>query len=167
MTTGTAAATFISTTDFLDHWLGHRRLTRRVIEAFPEDRLFTFSIGGMRPFCALALELIAIAADGMEGCVTGVWHDQAETKRREAARQTTTKADVLRLWDAATAEIETRWPQIRPARFQEVDKAFGLYEGPIYSTILYYMDNEVHHRAQGYVYLRALGIEPPAFYDRS
>jgi uncharacterized damage-inducible protein DinB len=166
MTTAAATPTFISTGDFLDHWQGHRRLTRRVIEAFPEDQLFTFSIGGMRTFGALALELIAIAADGMEGCVTGVWHDEAETKRREAARQVSTKQDLLRLWDEATSEIERQWPRIRPARFQEVDKAFGLYEGTIYSTLLYYMDNEVHHRAQGYVYLRALGIEPPAFYDR-
>jgi len=167
MTTETTTATFISTDNFLEHWLGHRRLTRRVIEAFPEDKLFTFSIGGMRPFGALTLELIAIAADGMEGCVTGVWHDQAETERRDAARKPATRADLLQLWDAATAEVETRWPQIAPARFQEMDKAFGLYEGTIYSTILYYMDNEVHHRAQGYVYLRALGIEPPAFYDRN
>ena len=33
--------------------------------------------------------------------------------------------------------------------------------------ILYAVDNEIHHRAQGYVYLRSLSIEPPAFYDRS
>jgi uncharacterized damage-inducible protein DinB len=26
--------------------------------------------------------------------------------------------------------------------------------------------NEIHHRGQGYVYLRALGIEPPRFYER-
>ena len=26
--------------------------------------------------------------------------------------------------------------------------------------------NEIHHRGQGYVYLRALGIEPPPFYER-
>lgn len=28
---------------------------------------------------------------------------------------------------------------------------------------LYLVDNEVHHRAQGYVYLRALGIVPPSW----
>jgi hypothetical protein len=32
--------------------------------------------------------------------------------------------------------------------------------------LLYVIDNEVHHRAQGFVYLRALGVEPPPFYDR-
>jgi uncharacterized damage-inducible protein DinB len=26
--------------------------------------------------------------------------------------------------------------------------------------------NEIHHRGQGYVYLRTLGIEPPPFYER-
>lgn len=158
--------TFISTEDFLNHWLGHRRLTRRVIEAFPEDKLFTFSIGGMRPFAELALELISIVGDGMEGAATGVWMTEAERASRELARQPRTKQELLRLWDEATAAIESWWPKIPTGRFQEVDRAFGLYEGPIYSTILYYMDNEVHHRAQGYVYLRALGIEPPAFYDR-
>jgi uncharacterized damage-inducible protein DinB len=31
---------------------------------------------------------------------------------------------------------------------------------------LYVIDNEIHHRAQGYVYLRAMGIAPPPFYER-
>jgi uncharacterized damage-inducible protein DinB len=35
---------------------------------------------------------------------------------------------------------------------------FGIFQ--------YWIDNEIHHRGQAYVYLRALGIEPPAFYDR-
>ncbi len=62
----------------LDHWQGHRKLTRRVIEAFPADHLLTFSAGGM----------------------------------------------------------------------------------------LNVIDNDIHHRGQGCVYLRALGIKPPAGYGR-
>lgn len=31
-----------------DHWQGHRRKTRRVIEAFPVEALFNYSVGGMR-----------------------------------------------------------------------------------------------------------------------
>ena len=42
----------------LAHWQDHRRLTRRVIEAFPERELFEFCVGGMRPFGELALEVI-------------------------------------------------------------------------------------------------------------
>jgi hypothetical protein len=50
--------TFISPQALFDHWQGHRRLSRRVIEAFPEDKLFSHSIGGMRPFGALAMEMV-------------------------------------------------------------------------------------------------------------
>jgi uncharacterized damage-inducible protein DinB len=38
---------------------------------------------------------------------------------------------------------------------------------PMHDLILYVIGNEIHHRGQGYVYLRALAIEPPSFYDRS
>ncbi len=34
------------------------------------------------------------------------------------------------------------------------------------SATLYAIDNEVHHRGQGTVYLRALGLEPPPFWER-
>jgi uncharacterized damage-inducible protein DinB len=43
---------------------------------------------------------------------------------------------------------------------------FGQYEFPIIENIFYFIDNEIHHRGQGYVYLRALGIEPPFFWTR-
>lgn len=32
--------------------------------------------------------------------------------------------------------------------------------------ILYIIENETHHRGQAYVYLRALGIQPPFFWKR-
>ena len=105
----------ITSEQFLEHWQGHRALTRRVIDAFPEDKLFNYAIGGMRPFSALAME----------------------------------------------------FPKIPAARFQEVDTAFGQWKMAIYDLLLYIRDNEIHHRGQGYVYLRSLGIEPPAFWERA
>jgi uncharacterized iron-regulated protein len=45
----------------LEQWQGHRRLTRRVIEAFPENELFKYAVGGMRPFGELAMEMIGMA----------------------------------------------------------------------------------------------------------
>ena len=33
-----ASASFISPDALLSHWQGHRRLTRRVIDAFPDDK---------------------------------------------------------------------------------------------------------------------------------
>ncbi|HEX7118194.1 MAG TPA: DinB family protein [Longimicrobiales bacterium] len=160
MSTGsTAAATALPTDAMLKHWQGHRRLTRRVIEAFPEDELFRFSVGGMRPFAQIAVELLAMAAPMVRGAVTGEW---------DAYRppEVASRADILRLWDEATVEIDALWPQLPPERFQETLTAFGQYTGPLYDLLFYVIDNEIHHRGQGYAYLRALGIEPPPFWER-
>lgn len=150
----------ITPAQFLEHWQAHRRLTRRMIDAFPEDKLFAFSIGGMRPFSALAMECVQMAVPTLQGVITRVWPESPS----EPAKS---KADLLRLWDAATAEINRLWPTIPPGRFQEVDTAFGQWKMPIHALLLYIVDNEIHHRGQGYVYLRSLGIEPPPFYDRT
>ena len=151
---------FITPDALLAHWQGHRRLTRRVIDAFPEDRLFSFSVGGMRPFGALALEMITMAVPMVRGAVSGEWS-------ASSSRDPRPKQEVLRLWDESTEQLNALWPQISPQRFQETLTAFGQYTGVVHDLILYVIDNEIHHRGQGYVYLRALGIEPPAFYDRS
>jgi uncharacterized damage-inducible protein DinB len=144
---------------FLQHWQGHRRLTRRVIEAFPDDQLFTFSLGGMRPFSALAMEMISMAAPMVQGVATGRWD-------RFVNREAASRDEILRLWNESTKQIDELWPQIPAERFQETMKAFGQYEGRVYDLLLYVVDNEIHHRGQGYVYLRALGINPPPFYER-
>lgn len=77
------------------------------------------------------------------------------------------RAELLRLWDEATAEIDALWTELPPGHFQQEFTAFGMYPGTGQSLIFYVIDNEIHHRGQGYVYLRALGLEPPPFYDRS
>lgn len=156
-----ASKTVITPAELLEHWQGHRRVTRKVIEAFPETELFTFAVGGMRPFAALVMEMISMGIPGMDGIVTGEW---AQYQEGDAPK---TKEALLYRWDELTEKINRLWPQIRPERFQEVDLAFGQWEGPIYFTLFYFIDNEIHHRGQGYVYLRALGIEPPPFWDRA
>lgn len=161
----TTPAEMINAEAFFAHWQSHRGLTRRVIEAFPEEALFQFSIGGMRPFSELAMEMIEMAGLGITGIVTGNWKSD-ETFNRQAAQVPTTKNELLQLWDKATETLNTWWPKIPSQKFQEVVKAFDLYEGIASSIILYFIDNEIHHRGQGYVYLRALGIEPPPFWDR-
>lgn len=145
----------------LNHWQGHRKLTRRVIEAFPEKEFFNFSIGGMRPFSEMTLELLEIAAPGVEEIATGI---QASFVRK--FEHNNSKNAFLKLWDEDTETINRFWSKISDDRFHEQIKAFGQYEGTVLSTIQYYIDNEIHHRGQGYVYLRALGIEPPAFWER-
>lgn len=153
------AMPFITPEALLAHWQGHRRLTRRVIDAFPDDKLFTFSVGGMRPFGELALEMLTMAAPMVRGIVSGDW--------KMDSREGRPKADIMRLWDEATEQLNTLWPQIPPQRFREQATAFGQWPGVVHDLILYVIDNEIHHRGQGYVYLRALGIEPPPFYERN
>ena len=156
--------TFISPEGLREQWQGHRRLTRRVIEKFPEDKLFSYSLGGMRPFAELAMEMIYMGAPGVRGVVVGKWQTFAEVQKSYPMPKS--REELLNLWDRATEQIDSLWPHIPAERFQEVEKFFGQYDGPVYWSILYLIDNEIHHRGQGYVYLRSLGIEPPHFWER-
>ncbi len=160
----TAQAPVITPESLLDHWQGHRRLTRKVIEAFPEDQFFSYSIGGMRPFSELVREMLELADLGIEGIVTGQWKSGLDHSFQDPNHPT--KVEVLRQWDRVTEKMNNLWPQIPPHRFGENDTAFGQYDGTVISFILYFIDNEIHHRAQGYVYLRSLNIEPPFFWER-
>jgi uncharacterized damage-inducible protein DinB len=153
------AALVITPDQFLKHWQGHRALTRRVIAAFPDDKLFSYTSGGMRPFSELAIEFLGMGVPTLHGVITGEWKSFSVSKA-------STKADILAMWDDATAEINKLWPSIPPGRFQETDMAFGQWKMTMHDLLLYVVDNEIHHRGQGYVYLRELGIDPPPFYER-
>jgi len=150
----------ISKTELLQHWLAHRNLTRKTLEKFPEKELFEFSVGGMRAFADLVKELLAIAVPGLKGIVTredGPFKQYKELQTKEA---------LLQQWDADTPKISEYFGQIKEDQFHEKYALFGQYELTIINHILYFIDNEIHHRSQGFVYLRALGIEPPFFWDR-
>ena len=162
----TETTTVISPEQLLEHWQGHRRLTRRLIEIFPDDKLFTYSIGGMRPFAGFIYEFMDMAIPGLQGVVTGNWVWATPSATRDRSGHPATKQELLAAWDKLTEDINQLWSQIPATRFQETDKAFGQWEAPIYQSILYWIDNEIHHRGQGYVYLRSQGIEPPPFWER-
>lgn len=156
----TTNAQVISAEALLKHWQGHRSLTRRTIDAFPEEALFNHSIGGMRTFAQMTMELLGIAAPGLKEIVTGTvapLNEHFEVK---------TKAQLLELWDKATAEIDEYWAQIPVTRFPDEVTTFGQYKGTVISSIFYFIDNEIHHRGEGFVYLRSLGIQPPFFWER-
>lgn len=151
----------LSSEELLENWQGHRRLTRRVIEAFPEKDLFEFSVGGMRPFSEMTKELLAIAVPGLTQIAKG-----SDVEFDENKKELKTKEDLLNAWDKQTEEINQLWKQISPERFHEDVNLFGQYKFPAIQNIQYFIDNEIHHRGQGFVYLRALGIEPPFFWER-
>lgn len=157
----TLAAQVITPEDLLKHWQGHRALTRHVIEAFPEKDFFEFSIGGMRTFSKIADELLAIAVPALKSIV-----ERESQPFKEGEEKLIFKAQYLEKWDESTEEINQYWEKLTIEDFNETFNLFGQYEFPIVQNILYFIDNEVHHRGQGYVYLRALGIEPPFFWER-
>lgn len=153
-------ANILTNEELLNHWQGHRTLTRKVIEAFPEKELFEFSIGGMRTFADLVKELLSIAVPGLEGIVNN------STEGYNHNLPLNTKTDLLNAWDEATPKINDLFMRISEDRFKEDFNLFGEYKFPVIQNILYFVDNEIHHRGQGYVYLRSLNIEPPFFWDR-
>ena len=158
MNTSTTETVLLTTAQFLNHWRGHRTLTRRVIEAFPEDQLFTFTAGGMRPFGVIAWELHGVSDDTLRGLQTGDW---AMPERSAPS----SKQALLEQWNALDQHLESKFLGIAP---EELSKVHQLPWFPMvgYATLLYMIDNEIHHRGQGYVYLRLLGIEPPPFWER-
>lgn len=156
----------ITKEQILQHFQGHRGLTRRTIEAFPEDKLFTFSIGGMRSFGEMCQELIMMGVPSYKGLATGKWTEFGKIEGAPLSKPASTKEEVIQLWDWSTDIITEYFNQITPERLQETDSAFGQWEGQVWWLLFYGFDNEIHHRGQAYVYLRELGIEPPHFWER-
>lgn len=144
----------------LEYFQGHRRVTRKTIEKFPEKELFEFSIGGMRPFSQMVEELLAIAGPGLKQMIGKTQEPHA------GSLGFSTKEELLKKWDEETETINTYFNRIPLERFPEKFNLFGQHNFPIIDNIFYFIDNEIHHRAQGYTYLRALGIEPPFFWER-
>ncbi|MDG3583425.1 DinB family protein [Galbibacter pacificus] len=155
------SATVMTPEELFAHWQGHRDLTRRTIEAFPEKEFFTYSIGGMRTFAEMVMELLAIASPGIKEIVTGKTEEF-----KEHVDHKNSKKVILELWDKTTGELNEYFPKIKEEDFHKAIKSFGQYEGTVQSSIFYFIDNEIHHRGQGFVYLRSLNIEPPFFWER-
>lgn len=147
--------------NLLNHWQGHRALTRRVIEAFPEKELFEFTLGGMRPFSAMVHELLAIAVPGLQDIVS-----KTLTEFKEHTDLYKSKSELLAQWDKDTIMINSLYAQIPEIDFPLEFNLFGQYNNPLIYSIFYFIDNEIHHRGQAYVYLRVLNIDPPFFWER-
>ena len=134
-----------------------RALTRKVIDAFPEKDLFEFSIANLRPFSQMVEEFLRV----MDYLFKERFQEQ-HTLFLEGAFPTT-KTEVLALWDRATEILDREWKEVG-----DYTQSLTIYQMTFSFSqwILYAIENESHHRGQGYTYLRALGIEPPFFWAR-
>ena len=147
--------------DLMEHWLGHRRLTRRVIEAFPDDQLFTFTPAPpMRSFGEMVWEVHGQTAYNLAGLLSGGWGEPIWEQL-----PSTRKADLLAAWNVQTQQLERELPAVPSARYGET-KQLAWGDMLVFTAIIGAVDNEIHHRGQGTVYLRLLGIQPPEFWER-
>lgn len=140
----------------------NRRLTLRTIERFPEEPLFHHAVPGMRPFAELVKEIIDIEAGYMQGIATGSWEYEG------GFPGVATKAALLEACERVRAKTREWWPLLTTERLlQEDDDPWTGHRATHFERLVYTLENEIHHRGQGYVYLRQLRLEPPVFYRRS
>ena len=142
----------------LSNFKDARALTRNVIEAFPEKDLFEFSIANLRPFSQMVEEFLMIT----NYIFTETLHEK-HTPFYTEGQFPTTKTEVLALWDKVTEIIDREWKEVG-----DYTQSLTIYQMTFTFAqwILYAIENESHHRGQGYTYLRDLGNEPPFFWAR-
>ena len=142
---------------------GNRRLTLRVIEAFPEEALFHYKpVEVLRPFGEMVKEILDIEYDYMRGIALGEWSFS------HICDGVKTKADLLSTCHRVRERTRELWPRLTVERLLTVepDPFWGGPPQSHFERLVYALENEIHHRGQAYIYLRELGIEPPAFYER-
>ncbi|PTA68766.1 DinB family protein [Deinococcus arcticus] len=144
------------------HWLGHHHLTARTLALYPDEALLTFSPAPpLRSFGAMLWEVHGQTGYVLQGLRSGIWGEprwSAPTGRDPAALRAA--------WAAQTAQLARELPGVPDAAYLGAHRT-GWGELSGLDAALGAVDNQVHHRAQGYVYLRALGLEPPEFWDRT
>ncbi|MCJ7842478.1 DinB family protein [Lederbergia sp. NSJ-179] len=153
----------ISKEEFMEILEGNRRLTIRTMEAFPEDKLFDYApVEPLRPFAEMVKEILNVERAFMRGIARDDW------EYKDVFSEVSTKADLLSACEKMRGETREMWSSVTDERLAEMkeDPFFGAGQQSHIERLQYALENEIHHRGQGYIYLRVLGIEPPAFYIR-
>lgn len=150
--------------ELMDLWDGHRRLTVRTARAFPPDKLMTFApTEPLRPFAVMCDEIARIELAYIRGLAADhwKWDPQVPAPAKDADGVVRfleeTREYTHGVWDRITAETLLA-PRKDPFFFGDAKRP--------YDWLVYCVENEVHHRGQGFVYLRELGVEPPHFWER-
>jgi uncharacterized damage-inducible protein DinB len=114
----------------------------------------------MRSFGDLMDEIINVEDSIMEGLASGEWKWEPRYKNLAS------KAEIRAAFEQVRERTQRVYPSITTERLHSIETDAWGATTPNLERLFYMIDNEIHHRAQGYVYLRQLGIEPPAFYVR-
>jgi uncharacterized damage-inducible protein DinB len=97
----------------------------------------------------------------MRGIALGEW------KFSQPFSDVSTKAELLNGCHETMDDVQKWWPKITEERLRTVEKdPFFGGEMSHFNRLHGALENEIHHRGQGFIYLRLLGIQPPDFWDR-
>ena len=151
---------------FMHVWEENRHLTDKVASALNESEALDKSpVPGMRSFRKLLLEIWGIERVYARGLAFEDWKFEFLPEYYNTcpieelfALGRQVREETRRLWPVITEEALIKE---RPTPFE------GHPVGRAIEWLTYALENEIHHRAQGYVYLRLLGLEPPAFNIRN
>ena len=116
----------------------------------------------MRPFQVMALEILGMVDYQI------LWLRSGKPHQEESApdQKRPSRAEILKRWDEQTGELAAEFPKVSAETWlTPVDTPFGKMSP--FKSVEYLIENEIHHRAQGFVYLRELGVMPPGFYERA
>jgi uncharacterized damage-inducible protein DinB len=155
-------AGLLTQTQLIEILEGNRRLTVRTLQAFPEQHLFSYAAPGMRSAAELFKEILEMERAIVRGMATGEW--LYGTTSKEIA----TKEGLLEAFESLRSQTVEWWKKITAERLMAIQDDLDGW-GPTTTNLnrmIYALENEIHHRGQVYVYLRQLGVEPPAFYER-
>lgn len=163
---GEHAMEFDWKTWFMGAWENNRRLTNNVARALIRaDAIDKVLVPGMRPFRAFMLEIVGMERWNVQGLAYDRWDYEAPSE----TLQTGPIEEVLEFGKKVREETRQLWPDIPFDAFTKMRPAPASYipAGTALGWLTYTFENEIHHRGQGYVYLRLLGNEPPAFFNRA
>ena len=139
-------------------------ITIRAVEALPTDALDAHPIPNMRT----PKQLVTHMAETLRGLATGAIQGTVadfEAGEREKAAAIRTRDDLVASVAAAWADADQAIRSMTEAQAVSKVQTPWNYEPPGWVCVQIIFDEMLHHRGQLFVYLRALGAEPPSMWD--
>ena len=151
------------------YWNNVRSVTMRFLDAFPADQLAFRPVDTVFSARQQFQHLIASQAMFVRGWTTGTWDfpwRDGQWVATDLVDEAFETLPGLRRFYADTHQQAMQFLLALPVRDGSRTCATHVGTLSIDAMALYAIDEEIHHRAQLGIYLRCLGIQPPAFVQR-